>query len=314
MLVSSPRMPHAATTRWHKVRFWAAALLVLTCVALASTDAEAQTFAPRPDPELVRNWRPIRNWVSTHDQREETVPTVIQTDRPSFTAAHTLVPKGWAQLESGYQFTYNRNGSLLTNTNGAPELNLRVGVAEWLEWRTLWAGVVGIAGHDTAFGTHRYLTSSANLQTGFKIKVSEQAVWIPQSALITTVFLPTGYGPTSVNTVAPQIDYIYGWDLFGPWSLTGSTGAVLPRRGNVGSNEWFQSVVVGQEWSDQLSSYGEWYVVYEDGANQKSTAYTMDSGILWRPLPNIQFDWRAGFGLNSAADNFFTGVGFSARY
>ncbi len=276
--------------------------------------SSAQVLSPIPDPDVVAQLGPLRRWLATHPERDETVPTVIQTDRPSFTAAHTLVPKGWAQLESGYQFTHNRSGSLLTNANGGPQLNLRLGLTDWVEWRTLWSGVTSTAEHDLNSSIHRFETSSANLQTGVKLRATNANGWVPQSALIVTAFLPTGYGTSASRRVAPQVDYIYSWALTDVWSFTGSTGTVLARDGQQGADEFFQSLVLGQEWSDQISTYGEWYIIDSQSAVSNSTPQTMDAGVLWRPLPNIQFDWRAGFGLNQAADNFFTGVGFSARY
>src|SRR5690606_14448959 len=98
---------------------------VLLMAMLGSMYGHAQElpdFQVSPRAESLETLGPLRNWLATHQQRAETVGTVIQTDRPSFTAAHTLVPKGWVQLESGYQFTHNRDGNLLTNTNGLPEL------------------------------------------------------------------------------------------------------------------------------------------------------------------------------------------------
>ncbi len=110
----------------------------------------------------------------------------------------------------------------------------------------------------------RLRTSSANLQTGFKIRATQAHGWVPQSALITTLFVPTGFGASSSDRVAPQVDYIYSWSLTEVWTLTGSTGAVLGRHGDEGTDEWFQSVVIGQEWSDRLSTYGEWYVIRDE--------------------------------------------------
>jgi hypothetical protein len=315
MSVSRPRLIGAISASGWPRLLRAVTVLVLL-FATTSSPIAAQEFStlfstPR---ESVLPWTPLRTWLATHDERNENVDTPIQTDRPSFTAAHTLVPKGWVQVESGYQFTYNRNGGLLTNSNQAPQLNLRVGLADWVEWRTLWAGVETVGEHTLNGGLHRFETSSANMQTGFKFRATKENGLIPQSALITTLFLPTGSASSGTGHVSPLVAYIYCWSLAEPWTLTGSTGTVLARHGNEGVDESFQSVVLGQEWSDQLSSYAEWYVVNNQDASGSSTPHTMDAGVLWRPLSNIQFDWRAGFGLNNSADDFFTGVGFSARY
>ncbi len=86
---------------------------------------------------------PLRGWVATHPWRNAHVDGYILTDRPSFTNANTTVPAGWAQLESGYQYTYNtnRSGTVISHTQNAPELNLRIGLSSRTELRVLWNGV-----------------------------------------------------------------------------------------------------------------------------------------------------------------------------
>ncbi len=307
---NSRRASYSASSR---TRFWRRSILVklLVCGLLISgTQGQLLEAADR---DALLDWKPLRNWLASYPERAGSVETVIQTDRPSFTAASTLVPTGWVQLESGYQFTHNREGSRLTNSHGAPQLSLRLGLADWLEWRTLWGGVITNDEHTRA-NRRDYSTTSDDLQTGVKLRTSKANGWVPESALIAILYLPTGYGDLSKDRVAPALDYIYTWSITEIWSFTGSTGVVLGRHGDRGSDEWFQTLVLGQQWSDQLSTYGEWYVIDTRTAQGNSTPQTMDAGILWRPRANIQFDWRVGFGLNRSADDFFTGVGFSARH
>lgn len=289
--------------------------LVLLLLALGHQVPSTQAFGQASDAHApLIPLRPIRTWLSTHAQRNEEVEGPIQTDRPSFTAAHTLVPRGWVQVETGYQFTYNRRDNVITNSYGAPQYNMRVGLAERVEWRTLWNGVEAIGARDVVSGTRDFHTTSANLQTGFKFQITEDRGLIPRSALITTLFLPTGYGSSAGDTVAPMIDYIYCWSITEIFTFTGSTGAVFAEHNGRDHNEVYQSLVFGQEWSEKWSTYWEWYVTGNDSFFRQTSGENMDGGVLWRPLPNIQFDWRAGFALNSETDNFFTGVGFSARY
>jgi len=39
----------------------------------------------------------------------------------------------------------------------------------------------------------------------------------------------------------------------------------------------------------------------------------LNAGLTYLVTPNFQLDWRAGLGLNTAADGFFTGCGFTVR-
>jgi hypothetical protein len=276
--------------------------------------ASAQTASVEDESNtLPFELRPLRNWLRSHAERQDEVEEVIQTDRPSFTAAHTLVPKGWAQVEAGYQYSHNRKNDRLQNSNAAPQLNLRLGLTDWLEFRNLWAGFESQHFRDVNTGASGMLTTSSNFQTGFKIRATQENGWIPQSALITTVFLPTGYGVSVNDQVSPMIDYVYCWTLTEKLTFTGSTGAVFAGRNGRGHDEHYQSLVFGQEWSDTWSSFFEWYITEETSIHRQSVGENVDTGILWRPRSNLQFDWRIGTAINGS-DSFFTGVGLSGRY
>src|SRR5262249_17931745 len=64
----------------------------------------------------------------------------IATDRPGFSDTASLVPRGHFQIESGYTFSYDREGSTRTINHTMPEIALRTGLTDWLEFRTQWTG------------------------------------------------------------------------------------------------------------------------------------------------------------------------------
>ena len=76
---------------------------------------------------------------ATFSQKED-ADGPINTDRPTFTPANTVVPPGRLQFESG--FTYNRQQSTTTISNlyDFPELAMRYGLMDRVELRTLWVG------------------------------------------------------------------------------------------------------------------------------------------------------------------------------
>ncbi|REK10443.1 MAG: transporter [Planctomycetota bacterium] len=304
----------------------AATLLGMRCLPTHAADSP---YFASPDSviavstldDVCCNLGPFRWWLASHPARAAEVDGFIQTDRPSFTEANTTVPAGWVQLESGYQYTYDRNGGITSRTNNAPELNLRVGLNDWAEMRILWNGVSNV--DRTGPGLDLELRDSANMQAGFKLVTTRQDGWVPQSVVITTLFLPTGEGfPTTTNdksssfsrNVVPLFDYIYGWSWGPGWSLVGSTGATLDGRRGRFIGEVFQSLVLQRDYSVHWSVYYEAYSLFNYFTDDMRASPYMDGGVLWRPRNNIQFDWRAGFGLNANADDFFTGAGLSFRY
>jgi len=43
-------------------------------------------------------------------------------------------------------------------------------------------------------------------------------------------------------------------------------------------------------------------------------AHFINGGFTYLITNNLQIDWRAGFGVNEEAEDFFTGVGLSWRF
>jgi hypothetical protein len=223
----------------------------------------------------------------------------LQTDGPSFTRSNTTVPQGMVLLESRYQY------SARPNVDSAPQLDLRVGLMPGIELRAEWAGIDS--------GTN--FRSAEDLELGFKCAVTKGSGWIPQSALLVELLLPTGYGPNAIGTVAPELDYIYAWSLTDKLNLTGSTGAIIGQPGAANVTQFYQSLEVNRSWFDQhLVTFYEAYSLFGSGTNQGAVLPSMDGGLLVRPTYNVQLDWRAGFGLNQRATGFFTGIGLCVRF
>ena len=64
--------------------------------------------------------------------------------------------------------------------------------------------------------------------------------------------------------------------------------------------------------TDRLGTYFEYFGFYPN-ADDMDAAHSMNGGFTYLITDNLQFDIRAGFGLNEEADDFFTGAGFSWR-
>jgi hypothetical protein len=219
----------------------------------------------------------------------------------------------------------------------APELALRYGLTNRFELRAIWAGFSLLG--DGQFAQFDYTDSRTyNLQVGLKYQVSQNHGWVPQSALVASLFLPTGDGwtmpvpsnlPNKSGHVAPLVDYVYTWQLTERWSLGGSTGGIFDGDNGFRVTEYFQSVIFRFQWNPRLSLFFEgysffgsqefnvssgWPYYYHYSYERSYTAPYLDAGVLWRPSRNVQFDWRAGLGFGDDADNFFTGCGLSFCY
>jgi hypothetical protein len=245
----------------------------------------------------------------------------LATDRPDFTEASSVVGLGIVQLETGYTYIYNDDSSdgSITHTHGAPETLWRIGIHEYVEFRLVWNYVWERSIDAGAVSTPQ---GAEDLTIGFKFALCEQDGIVPEAALVTHLVLPTG--AREFRSIDPNVEFnlLYGWDLPRDFTLAGSTGVgtgddhvpltplLLTEDRFVG---YHQSVTVGIPLTDAMRMYLEYFGLFSTGAESNFPQNYVDGGITYLLNNNVQFDVRAGKGLNSHADDFFAGVGLSLR-
>ena len=269
----------------------------------------------------------LAQWQADHQRRAAT-DGWIQTDRPSFTLSDSTVPKGWIQQETGYLYTYAHEGyfsEMTRDVHSLPQLNFRWGFTDWAELRVGWGGV-NLFHVDYEHSNTYNFQQTANLEVGAKFQATRQNGWIPQSAFVVSAFLPTGDQivmwpyTTRNDQVMPALDYIYTWTLTERFSIGGSSGAVIGNIDGFDVQQYFQSVIGRFHCSPTFSMFCEFYGTYDRRYWFSDDYYDwspfFDTGIQWRPLANLQLDWRIGTPLGGSyqMDGVFTGVGASFRY
>ena len=116
------------------------------------------------------------------------------------------------------------------------------------------------------------------------------------------------------------MNFLYGWDLTETVSLAGSTqvNAAVGDR-NQDYREWAQSLSGGVALGDRTGLYGEWYAFVPSGldapagSRSERTEHYLNSGLTWLANEDLQWDIRAGFGLNDAAEDVYVGAGVVFR-
>ena len=162
------------------------------------------------------------------------------------------------------------------------------------------------------------------MEIGFKWQLLEESKdnkWIPTTALITSIFAPTGgTSPFSSETVDPYINLIYGWKATEKLTIGGSTGylgrrehfALRPARRSDVFERFHQSLVAFYSPAKRTTLFYEWYILMP--TSDSPTLNYMDGGVLYQLTQNMQLDLRVGFGLNGNPGELFTGAGFSWRF
>ena len=293
---------------------WTAVLLLLMpCVAAAG---QAGSFSLESDTEgeccCCERSKTLFSWncyVMEEDGEEEDDDTIV-TDRPDFTEASSTVGLGRVQLEMGYTYTFDDEGPATRVSHTYPELLARIGMfEEWFEWRIVWNIL-----DETAAGT---TVGSEDMQLGIKLALTEQCCWLPEMALIAQMNVPTGIAPFTTGEVMPGVNWLYSWEVNEWLALGGSTqgNRVQDTTGHF-HLEIAQSLTAAYSLSDRLGAYTEWYAFFPHSANDPAATplHFFNGGFTWLAHDNLQYDVRAGLGLNSAADDYFIGTGLSVRY
>ncbi len=244
----------------------------------------------------------------------------LVTDRPDFTESTDAVPLGRVQLEMGYTFTYDREGDERRRDHSAPEFLARIGIAEGWELRIGWAGYAWTQERqrsETQVGrpiTREAWSQGANdMSLGFKVKLAEQRGLIPHLGVIGEISVPTGSAGTGSGDVDPAVKLLWAYELSERLSVAGNINVAVPtedaHRFVQASGSVTTALAVSERWGAYLEYFG--FYPNADGAD---CAHYVNGGVTYLINDNLQFDWRIGAGLNRAADDLFTGVGFSWRF
>lgn len=239
----------------------------------------------------------------------------IQTDRPDFTESSTTVGKGRVQLESGYTYSKSKDAALQAS-HSYPEALLRIGLfADWFELR------LGQNFSNTKKpgddGSVFAVNGGEDMYFGTKLALTEQKKYLPETALILQMTVPTGSNNLSAEKTLPGVNYLFGWEVNDFLNLGGSIqgNSTVDENGHT-YFELSQSITVGYKLTEKLGAYTEWYAFYPTGATSPDVTaqHYFDGGFTYKITPLFQLDIRGGKGLTHSADDYFLGAGFAVKY
>jgi hypothetical protein len=243
------------------------------------------------------------------DQDEE--PKRLDPDRPHLPEASTTVGVGRAVLEAGY--TYNTSGGFFP-MHSFPEATLRVGVfADWFEFR-IGQNLVSQTAIDE-FHDRSITIGAEDLQLGFKLALTEQQQYLPESALIVQMTVPSGSKGLTANRVLPGVHYDCSWEVIKDKL---SVETVLLADGSVNENGHTftmlgHGVTAAYDLTKKLEAFGELDSFYAAGDSAPPQHYFV-AGLVYFITRDCEIDVRAGVGLNQHADGYLVGSGFAVRY
>jgi len=238
----------------------------------------------------------------------------LVTDRPDFTEASSTVGRGVLQLEFGYTFTMDKERSARSRGHSAGEPLIRWGIgADWLELRLALFPVSRRTNDGTGW---RSAGGTEDLYIGSKIALTPQECHLPETAVILQSTLPTGSNEFTSDETLPGVNLLYSWEVNEDVAMTGNTQAnrALDEATGEAYIELTQSATIELGLSDDIGIYTEWFAMFPNGADTAQVEHYFNGGFTLLLSNDVQFDVRAGYGMNRAADDFFAGVGLSVRF
>ena len=235
-------------------------------------------------------------------------------DRPDFIEASTTVGRGVKQVEMGYTYSFDNDGTTQVRGHSNPEMLWRLGFcAEWLEMRI---GYNFSDSRERTGGVDTNIRGGEDLYLGFKLALTPQDGLLPETALMLQATVPTGDDSVTAGETLPGITYIYSWELNEKWALAGQTqiGRAMDGSTSRPYSEFSQAVGLARTFNDKLGGYFEWFCMIPDGADSARNEHYMDGGFAYQVTNNLQLDARVGFGLSDGADDYFAGLGIIYRY
>ncbi|QDU97181.1 transporter [Lignipirellula cremea] len=293
--------------------------LALTCGSLA----QAEDWRPTPLSEFLdpASLQPPADGVGAQVVRgqQEERDTLV-TDRPDFTEASSTVGYGRVQLEMGYTFAYDDEDGTITRTHGLPETLFRIGLTDAIELRLFW----NYLWQETSDATGTVADDGAeDFGIGFKLFLLEEQGLAPETAVIVGMTTPTGGRSFTSHKVDAGVNLLYSWSLPADWSIAGSSGYATGSEATLLAPEllavdqhgvFTQSVALGIPLNETFGCYLEYFGFYFHGSDTSGPQHFLNGGFTMLANDDVQLDWRVGMGLNQAADDFFTGVGYSQRF
>jgi hypothetical protein len=241
----------------------------------------------------------------------------LETDRDAFTPATSTAGERLTIFESAYSFIDNRK---VAETHSFPELLIRHGVTENIEFRLGWNYEVGgnsrlASGNEGSLGPQTLMESGIERESevsyGLKAALTEQDHWLPRSAVILQGFTPTRGEATETDLVAA---YVFGWELPNKWRLDSAMRYATEHDRDDVFNEWAPSVVLRVPVTEEWNIHAEYFGIYSQGAEREFSEAFLSPGTHFLITPNLELGVRVGWGLTEDAPNFFSNVGFGWRF
>jgi len=228
-------------------------------------------------------------------------PDPIDTDRPDQTESVNLVPKGWTQVEAGFNYEAESND----HSYVLPDILSKYGLSKRIELRL-------ITTLQTISESNLYKNKLIiqPIEIGSKIFLFDEKKLIPRTSFIFHIGIPA-FSSKAVrpSMVAPNFRFTMQHTLSPEVSLGYNLGAEWDGESSIPS--YIYTFTVGKTF------YKKWYGYIEAFGNMRKNElplHSVDGGIAYLINNNVKVDISSGTGIANNSSNWYIALGVSARF
>lgn len=248
--------------------------------------------------------------VAATAQTPENTEAAISADRPGFATAPGVLAPGVAQLEGGFTFSVDGDGSFRerTLTFGSPLV--RVGVGGSVELRVAGDGFLSCSNESVS---HDAATGWSDLSLGVKVAMVHEGRIFPAISLLPSISVPAGYKAFTNSTYDPSLAIAGLKTLPAGLSVVGTLAGTSISEEQVRHARYWSAVALWFPAPARSAGYIEMYAVGSGGPGSAS-ARIYDAGLTHNFGANLQIDIEAGRRLYSGTPCWFVATGFALRH
>jgi len=226
-------------------------------------------------------------------------PSVIATDRPSFTDSSVVVPRGSLQFEDGFTETSAAEQQVydfpetLVRYGLTPKTELRLGVPDYFQ--NFKSGAAAGWG-DFSVGMKQQLVAKDG---GF------------EASAVAAVSFPIGTRGISSGGYDAQVLVPWSNPISKNWTAAGMLGVLWPTEGGRHNATGQFTFLVDRQLTNPWDAFAEYGGEYPQRGGPQQVVHL---GTSFKVTPRQQVDFHFGFGLSAAAVDHFVGIGYSFRF
>lgn len=210
--------------------------------------------------------------------------------------------RGRVQVEAGYSYLRGPDG--LYSQHAVPDMLVRMGITDRLEFRLGWPGVVFNDGS----------TNTLDPTIGVVYDLWGQQGYRPLTAIHVALPVSMEGNPFALNSFQPLTEVMYSWQTSQWTAVTGRTGFALFDVFGDDYTQVQQSLSYDVVLTDRVGAFVSWEMLANVGSQNDTSQHMLGGGLSYLLNERWAISWRSAMGLNEYAPDFLNDIRVAYRF